>query len=468
MIQLILKDVKCLRLNQTENVYAGENKISEFSVILPEKITQYKTAECEIEMRSFVSEDRYISTRIDTSTRNPKVPITSDLTEKAQIVPIMFFITHEGNVIGKTNFEKLNVLESKDGRAPLDPREELDEIIAELRAEKAQLKATVSDQAVEITEKIAQITELNNRVDDLTEETTEQAEIIERQETTIDQLNSRVPALQQLDPINPSGIQQTYNPESPNIGFPQVIVNPVTAEGTGFRDDYYKEGAAFLDKVGTYNPFPEHSYGGVYITEKTDDGYPIKLKIVNWDADNIIFALNSIINESTYKSNIKEVIFENCKNIRSVTSLSSCALLEKIVLSGVRSMPESGAFQSNPHLKYIDLGKECNYLGYLAFHGDYALETLLIPGAITEIHKYRCATTSKVLKDVILGQGFNASGFDISSSTLYSVDTLVAMLEALADRTGETAYTLTIGTTNINKLTAEQRSIATNKNWNLA
>ena len=72
------------------------------------------------------------------------------------------------------------------------------------------------------------------------------------------------------------------------------------------------------------------------------------------------------------------------------------------------------------------------------------------------------------MKDVILGQGFNASGFDISSSTLYSVDTLVAMLEALADRTGETAYTLTIGTTNINKLTAEQRSIATNENWNLA
>ena len=94
MIQLILKDVKCLRLNQTENVYAGENKISEFSVVLPERITQYKTADCEIEMRSFVSEDRYISTQIDTSTRNPKVPITSDLTEKAQTVPIMFFITH--------------------------------------------------------------------------------------------------------------------------------------------------------------------------------------------------------------------------------------------------------------------------------------------------------------------------------------------------------------------------------------
>jgi hypothetical protein len=42
------------------------------------------------------------------------------------------------------------------------------------------------------------------------------------------------------------------------------------------------------------------------------------------------------------------------------------------------------------------------------------------------------------------------------------------MLEALADRTGETAYTLTIGATNLNKLTAEQKAIAIGKNWNLA
>jgi hypothetical protein len=42
------------------------------------------------------------------------------------------------------------------------------------------------------------------------------------------------------------------------------------------------------------------------------------------------------------------------------------------------------------------------------------------------------------------------------------------MLEALADRTGQTAKTLTMGATNLAKLTDGQKAIATNKNWTLA
>lgn len=130
-------------------------------------------------------------------------------------------------------------------------------------------------------------------------------------------------------------------------------------------------------------------------------------------------------------------------------------------------MQGSGAFQSNPHLKYIDLGKECTYLGYDAFAVDVALETLIIPGTITDIHKYGCEMASTVLKHVFLGQGFNGDRFNLSSSTLYSHDTILSWFNALADRTGQTAYTLTIGTTNLNKMTAEEKAIATNKNWNL-
>jgi hypothetical protein len=56
----------------------------------------------------------------------------------------------------------------------------------------------------------------------------------------------------------------------------------------------------------------------------------------------------------------------------------------------------------------------------------------------------------------------------VSSSTLFTIETLVAMLEALKDLTGQTAKTLTIGRTNLAKLTEEQIAIATNKNWTLA
>ena len=69
---------------------------------------------------------------------------------------------------------------------------------------------------------------------------------------------------------------------------------------------------------------------------------------------------------------------------------------------------------------------------------------------------------------VALGDNFNCNGLNLSSSTKYSVDTLVAMFTALADRTGQTAYTLTLGATNLKKLSDEQKAIATDKNWTLA
>ena len=67
-----------------------------------------------------------------------------------------------------------------------------------------------------------------------------------------------------------------------------------------------------------------------------------------------------------------------------------------------------------------------------------------------------------------LEQGFNAKNLALSASTLYTAETIVSWLEALADRTGQSTYTLTIGSTNIAKLTETEIAIATNKNWTLA
>ena len=80
----------------------------------------------------------------------------------------------------------------------------------------------------------------------------------------------------------------------------------------------------------------------------------------------------------------------------------------------------------------------------------------------------RCFGLCSALENVVLESGFNANGLDVSASSLFSVDTLVAMINALADRTGLEAYTLTIGSTNLAKLSNEQIAIATQKNWTLA
>ena len=56
----------------------------------------------------------------------------------------------------------------------------------------------------------------------------------------------------------------------------------------------------------------------------------------------------------------------------------------------------------------------------------------------------------------------------LSDSTNYSASTLVSVIANLYDLTGFTAQTLTIGTTNKEKLTMEQIAVATAKNWTVA
>lgn len=58
--------------------------------------------------------------------------------------------------------------------------------------------------------------------------------------------------------------------------------------------------------------------------------------------------------------------------------------------------------------------------------------------------------------------------FDISSSTEFEESDLVEILNNLMDLTGKTSQTLTMGATNLAKLTDSEKAIATNKNWTLA
>lgn len=76
---------------------------------------------------------------------------------------------------------------------------------------------------------------------------------------------------------------------------------------------------------------------------------------------------------------------------------------------------------------------------------------MTISNTVAKLGKSVFTNCSK-LTNVTLGDGFNCNGLDLSPSTKYGVDTLVAMLTALADRTGQTAYTLTLGATNLAKL----------------
>lgn len=77
---------------------------------------------------------------------------------------------------------------------------------------------------------------------------------------------------------------------------------------------------------------------------------------------------------------------------------------------------------------------------------------------------YKC---SKLENLTILN--LNVSNLDLTSCTALTHDSLVnGILNNLKDLTGESAKTIKLGTTNLAKLTDEEKLIATNKNWTLA
>lgn len=525
MDTLFLCNTKTLKEKINTKVFAGDNKITKINVQIPDNIGGYPKRECEFNLRAIIPEGN-LSYMINPS--QPYFYITNDITEKAQTVKLMMIITHAGNVIGRTNTVDLIVNEPAEApEPPLTPREEFDEVIAEQRAEIAEQAETISEQETEIEAKDRQISELNGQVTGLEAKNAEQAQTITRQNTTIDELNRRVPPLQQLDPINPSDIQQTLNPESPNIGFPQVIVNPVTAEGINFHPEYYKEGEECVGEVGTYNPFPEQSYGGMYVTAK-DDGFPTELTIDSWDGQGQGFNFN--YDNSIFRGKIKSLVFRNCNNISFLAFnlanqidqapyFDGWGSLENLYIDGVQNLRYSpfcnapllksvyvsdktsiigsggwaarGFLGNTPALETLRLPTGLTLLPYsflsgsgikeftipntvthiydfvLDGHNYHGLQTLHIPNSVISIGDNNVFRNQSDLKNVTIENGFNCNNLRLNASTLYSVETIVSWLEALADRTGETAYTLTIGTTNLNKLTAEQRAIATNKNWNL-
>lgn len=57
---------------------------------------------------------------------------------------------------------------------------------------------------------------------------------------------------------------------------------------------------------------------------------------------------------------------------------------------------------------------------------------------------------------------------NLNEASFLKHDCIVDLLNNLVDLTGETSKTLTLGATNLSKLTAEEKAIATNKNWTLA
>ena len=148
-------------------------------------------------------------------------------------------------------------------------------------------------------------------------------------------------------------------------------------------------------------------------------------------------------------------------------AFNACRELVGVTIPNNITSIEATAFSSCSKLKSAAISAGVTSIKGSAFYGCVALTDITIPNTITTISVGAFTNCSK-LTNVTIGSGFNCNNLDLSASTKYSADTLVAMFTALADRTGQEAYTLTLGSTNLAKLNDEQKAIATDKNWTLA
>lgn len=95
------------------------------------------------------------------------------------------------------------------------------------------------------------------------------------------------------------------------------------------------------------------------------------------------------------------------------------------------------------------------------------LENLILPSSFNRVIQAYHIRDVNNLVNIVLGDNWNVSA-NFSNCTALPRDVLVRMIGKLKDLTGATAKTLTLGATNLAKLSASDIQIATNKNWTLA
>ena len=190
-----------------------------------------------------------------------------------------------------------------------------------------------------------------------------------------------------------------------------------------------------------------------------------KIKQSEREADE--YKQQSDLYESVLTGTVTEFIVPESWTKLRICLFRDCQSLTNVILHDNITHISFGCFFTCTSLTSITLPNGVVLVGDNAFNTCRSLTTINLPSSVKEVFKTSFINCTSLI-NVSLGDNFNANHLDLSASTKYSVDTLVAMLTALADRSDQSAYTLTLGTTNLAKLSDAQKAIATDKNWTLA
>ena len=195
--------------------------------------------------------------------------------------------------------------------------------------------------------------------------------------------------------------------------------------------------------------------------------------------DNSGVTNDCVKNIISHANSIGSYVFRSCLSLTDVEvnvfsdyMFSQCTNLISAKSTQATTNCGTAVFFYCTNLTTASLADGITNIGTQIFYGCTSLKTVYLPSSITTASG-NCLTASNqsyifynctALEDVQLGQDWNMSlRLDVSDNI--TVDSMVAMFNSLKDLTGDTAKTLTLGSTNLAKLTDEQKVIVINKNW---
>ena len=288
--------------------------------------------------------------------------------------------------------------------------------------------------------------------------------------------------------------QTTITPDEGKIGLDKVIINASNITEWGSTLEEYIDGAhgeyiktsLLVDYQNTYNSFkdlttiPQFSSNGNHYKFIPNLPLPSNTKnlFMYWyDIIEVPDFLN--LNEITNVSNF----FAGCYSLRDFkysgdfnATNSIAGLFQQCTnLSGDISINAQNATSAN---SAFYLCKNINSITLttapLTIYGQIFLNATKLQSVYnlnlgeTSEAQYQPFYCSNLTNITFADSSIINNSTSFSACTNLTVDSILNILNILKDLTGSTSATLTLGATNLAKLTDEQKAIATNKNWVLA
>lgn len=150
-------------------------------------------------------------------------------------------------------------------------------------------------------------------------------------------------------------------------------------------------------------------------------------------------------------------MFEYCSNLTTVPQLD---------LSNGTNFNQMFYYCRELTAVELDTSKGTSF-GYM-FYRCYKLSTVKLTSFVAQANMFEScsALTNLTVTGTITVNATNA--LKLSGSSRLTVESLLNVLNALKDNTGGTTYNIQLGSTNLAKLTDEQKAIAINKNYTLS